>query len=92
MHYEGNDRYQFQPWYVKAYRQIRYRPLCWYRGLLMLARWAVDGMPVEPQYIPTRRLMAAFIWKAEMVEFDIDAGHYYSMDEVRTELKRRRKP
>lgn len=61
-----DDRYQFQPWYVKAYRQIRHSPYGWFEFTRSMMYWALSGFEVpEPESCPwhkNRRTYIAHIW------------------------------
>jgi len=70
-----DDRYQFQPWYIKTYRWLRYVPFysCW--GLYAVGRWWLfdgtietinmrDGYPAN-QPPPPNRIIPLFDSKWE---------------------------
>lgn len=59
-------RYQFQPWYIKVYRQCRYKP-----KYILLAIWHEFRHGPKP-----------YMWSIFMGEADIAMGHYYTMEEV----------
>jgi hypothetical protein len=91
--YEGNDRYQFQPRWVKAYRQVRYRPKWFLYSVGKLLVWLAcgarkgDGWPFG-----TRHAVAAFIWTEGRSLAAMDMGHYWSHQEMIEELRGRCKP
>lgn len=46
----SNDRYQFQPWYIKTYRWLRWRPVFALKFLWWLILWGSDGFTQPPGY------------------------------------------
>lgn len=59
-----DSRYQFQPWPIKAYRWLRWRPYYALRAYLSLAWWFCRGAHILDQwlpYLPTRRAYAEHI-------------------------------
>lgn len=88
--YEGKDRYQFQPWYVKAYRWLRYKPGGWYYACWLLAGWVIQGMPVAYPF-KTRREVAAHIWMIGRSTSAMNMGHYWEHREIIAQLRSRKK-
>jgi hypothetical protein len=84
------DRYQFQPWYIKTYRWLRWRPVY---GCLALAHifvwWFIDGkIPVEEQgWFVNKWQFVKFLWRLSLSDASMKMKHYYTMDEVITELR-----
>lgn len=72
MTYEGNNRYQFQPWYIKLYRRVRYQPCMLMAFACMLAVWAWHGFKTE--HDETRRSTLGLMWSISRATWTIAAG------------------
>lgn len=90
MMYEDKDRYQFQPWCVKAYRWLRHKPAGTLYACRLFIGWAVQGLPVA-QPFKSKREVAAHIWMIGRSTAAMKMGHYWHHDEVVSELRRRHK-
>jgi hypothetical protein len=87
-HYDGPDRYQFQRFYVKCWRQIRYRPGYWYRLAHHTAWWLLHGCRGEsdPDDPMGRFETLRMYWDVERGMLDCHMGHTITMDELHSEL------
>lgn len=72
----SEDRYQHQSWYVKAWRQLRYKPkwIAMYFWCLIRRRGADWDMANDD------------LWSLCMGMCDCDMRHLYSADEVEADL------
>lgn len=87
----SDARYQFQSWYVKAWRQVRYRPIGWFLGAFDIARWIwVDDCYIAPEMRvhfgghwgwPNRKFMR-HLWEMRQSEAAFKMQWYFSADEV----------
>lgn len=84
-HHEGRDRYQFQPWYIKAYRWLRYKPYWMWCGWTMIFAWLRGGAQVHRPW-RSRRELAAHLWTINLSMADIEMGHLYTLEEVKHEV------
>ena len=70
-----DKRYQFQPWYVKAYRQFRYTPyacIMWLWTYLMYPQRKLDKNEMS------RHLMAGLIFQINRNKLE----HWYTIEEA----------
>lgn len=91
MKYEGKDRYQFQPWYVKAYRWLRYKPGGWLYVLRISAIWLSHGLSMSAEmrmYFKTRRNYIAHVLMVGDSRAAMNMGHYWTHQEVIAELRK----
>jgi len=73
-----DSRYQFQKWYVKCYRWLRWKP--WY-AMLALYFWFFGKYLGYPRYSLSR------YWSISMGLADLDMKHYYTLEETINILK-----
>ena len=79
-----HNRYQFQPWYVKAYRQVCYRPKWFFMAIWYLLSYVFKGMPTGRE---TRLSNLKLVWSITIGCADRDMKHYYTLDEAIERLK-----
>lgn len=80
-----SDRYQHQPWYIKAYRWFRHKPIWWLTGLYWVGAWAIKGCRIEPferQVFGNRQSLVAWYLKAADSQAEIAMKHYWKLSEV----------
>lgn len=82
MSYERNNRYQFQPWYIKALRHLKYRPLWWFHVLQAYFKWLLRGAPKETWH-SSRWQTAVESYDIWLGLYDLWIGHYYLREEIR---------
>lgn len=94
MRYEDNNRWQYQPWYVKLYRWVKfilpYYPRGWVYylgGRLGVWRPETDH---EKEVFISPRLYAKHLWTMLMSEVRYAAGHYYTSEEMVQRVRERR--
>lgn len=83
-----DNRYQFQPRHVRAYRWLRWRP--WYVliGLYWTARWLARGAPLhDRRWTPTRWSCLKQLWRINKGSAQVKMGHYVTHEELIRELK-----
>lgn len=82
-HYKGQNRYQFQPWYVKLYRWLRWKPYWTVRSVIVFVLWVADGQRAA-EFVDggrmTREETAWAIWSERNLA-DFQMGHYWSIKE-----------
>lgn len=72
MRYEGIDRYQFQPWHIKAMRWIIWKPLY----ALLAIYWIVRGCRTQ---FPDCDIS---YWEIALSCADNRMGHYWTHEEM----------
>jgi len=85
-----DTRYQFQPWYVKLGRWLRWRPAYSVLALIHLIWWALKGAPVPEDMrciFPTRWSMAKSAWTCWSSRAQAKMGWLYTTEEVLTYLR-----
>jgi hypothetical protein len=96
-----DDRYQFQPWYIKAKRWLQWRPLYLARTGWHVLGWIVRGArPVSwtpakdadtgeeiPGYTETRRETFGHIIGINRSMAQMKMRHYFTADEVLEDLR-----
>ena len=94
--YEGKDRWQFQPRYVKIYRWWRYIFPAWFVFLYRIASWVICGaqqMDIGDDVIPrwkiSRKETFGLIRRATFGMAQVRAGRYVTSDELTQNLKDR---
>ncbi len=80
----SEERYQFQPWPIKAYRWVRYRPKVLAMFSWWTLRWLLSG--AQPGDCETRQQTLAMFWGVAVGTTDIDMGRWHTLEEVRQEL------
>lgn len=90
------DRYKFQPWYVKAYRWVRFKPAAFVRFLYLLVSWAFHGCPAM-EYADLsgrlrkmkhgRRRMVSHFWISCQSLAEYRMRHYVTIEELLAEIK-----
>lgn len=84
------NRYQFQPWYVKAYRQVRYSPKWFVVAVFKLLWWVLMGCRHESSLVyfaRTRWQTPSMIWKWSRVMASIDMNHCWYIEEMIEKLR-----
>lgn len=86
MRYEGNNRWQFQPWWVKLYRWVKFilpwYPRAWfYYVLTRLGVWKPTTEHEKEVFI-SQRLYAKHVYIVLMADVRHKAGHWYTMEEM----------
>lgn len=81
-----DDRYQFQPWIVKAWRWLQWRPLyfvlaCLWMPVAFVAVWFVDPWPCQ-----TRWETLASVWRQFGAKAEYRMGHWWTLDEIIDDL------
>ena len=78
-----DDRYQYQPWYIKAYRWIRWVPYYYVLGTLKYIKYknTTPDLEEDLSYHTTMK-----IWKGLA---QCKMKHWYSIDEVRDNIEKR---
>jgi hypothetical protein len=82
MRYEGFERYQFQPWYIKLWRCRFYLKAYWY-WLIGLHR--TDDIDSDHK-MPWKQYQQ-FRWGYEIGSAQFEMGYYYTLDEVKEKEK-----
>ncbi len=92
MIYRGEQRYQFQPWYIKAYRHLRHAPASITQTSWAMLKWVVWYRLVIPEDLPcaTRWQVFTFSLSCWRGLHDCRVGYYYTSDEVFTRLRAKR--
>lgn len=81
-----DDRYQNQPWYIRAFRWWRYMPPAYLRVVWKILLWSWRDSILWDEYDNTWWKRASLIYDLEMGGADCHMRHVYSMDEVRERL------
>lgn len=96
--YRGGDRYQFQRWRTKAWRQMRYKPSFIARWIGATMLWCLRGMPMHeikeaygessPFRSETIEHMTRWqvIWagyRMRRAMVDYDMGYYGTLEELK---------
>jgi hypothetical protein len=91
--YTAQDRYQFQPFYIKAYRWLRWRPFFAAKAVVMIARWLIFSRQIPNhrawrigQNADPRFRYLKSIWFHCMGVCDVRMRWYYTTAEVMQEL------
>jgi hypothetical protein len=89
MSYEGNARYQYQPWHVKAFRQARWLPFLWLRIAFICAWFRVCGNRIyfDRSHFKTRRDYFDHLWMVERSMHAMRIGHVWTHSEMIAELR-----
>jgi len=88
----NDNRYQFQPPHIKAYRWLRYVPCYALIGVWRVFLWALRGMPIPPE---ARSSVSApsdgvrLIWRYTMSEAGDRMGKWQTYWEAMAELRAR---
>lgn len=88
--YRGNDRYQYQSWRIKVYRQIKYRPIFFLGWIWATIMWLLRGAPmeeIEAAYGPITRWQAVkggLRMRDSIAAYEM--GHYFTLDECKADL------
>ena len=90
--YEGKDRYQFQPWYVKAYRRVRFFPNRIRYLLEILLPWLLTGAKVDGEFWSDRREVFWHIWQIAQSCYEMDVCNYWSHEEIMEKLGNGKRP
>jgi hypothetical protein len=80
-----DTRYQFQPWYIRTYRWLRWRP--WYYILVsyVLYRWCLNGSKIPPEeedWFTSRAAYINHILRCYSSLAHMKMEYYWTMDEV----------
>jgi hypothetical protein len=64
----SDKRYQFQPWWVKAYRWLKFKPIYTAGAVMHICLWLIDGRATTDgvRRYRTRRARAWGIWTEYM--------------------------
>jgi hypothetical protein len=85
----NDSRYYFQPWHVKVYRWLRWKPQHACYALLEIAKWLTTGAKTFSHLaMPTRRDVVAFIWRSRMSTADIEMGRWKTIYEIMEDFKK----
>jgi len=82
----SDDRYQFQPLYVRAYRWLRWKPMYCIVALVSIIRWLAGGAKVDDGISLDRFEVIGNIWTCKMSSACFRMGHWYTTEEVFKEL------
>lgn len=77
-----DKRYQFQPFYVRWYRWLKWKPLYWIKALLHIGTWAWQGGSLPSWWCGSRRNYAEDLLAISMSEADFRMGYYWYDDEL----------
>lgn len=100
MIYRDDDRYQFQPRYIQVYRTLRYRPKWMLISLWWIVKWAATGAKLEwtefddgykHQFHKTYWSKIKWFWVMGKSMTCCDTGHLWYMDEVKQQIRSRKK-
>lgn len=89
MSYDGNNRYQFQPRWIKCLRWIRHRPWSLMRFAYCMAWWACHGFPDNHwgnDVHPGRLDAINHYWTICKSVAQYKMGHWFTLDECKAEL------
>lgn len=88
--YTGRGRYQFQPWYVKAYRWVRWRPVFALRAIVNTLHWLITGAriqrPVAGVLYRSRWAYLRGIWEINKSLAEYNMGAWKTLDECLAEI------
>lgn len=76
------SRYQFQAWYVKAYRWMRYMPIAFGRGLVAVARALFASEESLHRNELGRRDAIELAWNLTIADAHIKMNWLYDLEEV----------
>lgn len=88
-----DDRYQFQPWYIKAFRQIRYKPqmyalMAWHFMLwIVVHRMCIPTEP--PNFYKSRWHVAKHAYRCWLGLCHCWMGNTLTLDEAMDKLRKR---
>lgn len=94
-----DKRYQFQPWYVKVYRRVKYFPLFLIYLCFSYLFWILQGFPINKcegyEELPLRIQQRFFtrwntfvsIYWINLSIYHMKMKYYYETDEVIGEIK-----
>jgi hypothetical protein len=80
-----DNRYQFQPGYIKVYRWLRWRPYWALKATWVILRWLASGARVHEDGFPcerSRRWYAKFLWTIHRSLAECSMRHVWTMEEV----------
>lgn len=81
-----DDRYQFQPWYIKLYRRLRWCPQYYLLACYIIVKWAITFRgqipPDERDWFLSRLDYVKHLWRLVASLGDMKMKHYYTLDEV----------
>lgn len=88
----SDDRYQFQPWYTKAYRWLRWKP--WFTLLfpLEVLRWVLKGCPrmLPKKMFNGKRKDLSVLWSINRGRCAVRMRHVWTTEEMIEHFKTRR--
>jgi hypothetical protein len=88
-----DDRYQFQPWYIKLYRQLRWGPQYWLLACYIIIKWFITFRGQIPQeerdWFVSRCDYVKHLWRLVASLGSMKMKHYYTLDEVMENCKRK---
>jgi hypothetical protein len=93
---QDKSRYKYQPWFIKTWRQIRYKPEIPFRFAWYLAAWILRGCHTtyidittgeEVRPFDTRREQIGDLWNMATSYFDFQANNLIGLDECIAELR-----
>ena len=93
MSYEEKDRWQFQPFHVKAYRWVRFIFPAWFVLAYKVACWLLSGAPrcdlseEDDKCVLSRWRTLGLIKSCTIGMAECNAGHWYTTEEVIKDLE-----
>lgn len=73
---QKDDRYQFQPLYIRMYRRLKYQPLYFCKGV-------IAGIKTVLFQKKEDRYKFRFVYQVISTEWQIKANYVYTPDEVK---------
>lgn len=82
-------RYQYQPWYIKLYRQIRHRPVGYLLAVCDIAWWVAKGckrIKWGNGFAMSRWEVVKHLWIMNKSSAQYNMGYWYTIEEVISDL------
>lgn len=81
-----DNRYQFQPWYIKVYRWVRWYPWHYLIATYVIGKWLIITGGKIPQEetneFLTRTAYIKHLWRLLISLAHMKMQYYYTMEEV----------
>lgn len=85
-----DNRYQFQPLYIKTYRWLRYKPVYFVYGICLVVKWICTGMKVMNYgegFPAGRKETLRIIWQVNKSNCEYNMKAYWTTAELISQLR-----
>lgn len=88
-----DNRYQFQPWYIKLYRRLRWYPTYWVFAWYIIVKWFITFRgqipPEERNWFLNRWDYTKHLWGLIISLAHMKMKYYYTIEEVMDNCRER---